>query len=149
MIFLKNILEQRFQNLGIELIDITDEVLEEKDKKATGQTADSLRIDVVVTVDAVEVLLYGSDVINKIEEGRESGEVIISGDDPGLLRWMSARGIDARFRYAVAKSIFDNPLDGVEIISVVIDEVREEFADKALESVIKSFSFSIVKETVI
>lgn len=131
---------------GLRLLEATEDTLVDKDKVATGETLRSLRIEVQQGGDQVNILLFGSDTIEKIEKGREPFKELLPFNDPTLLSWMKARSIPINAQQFIIASIYENPLEGVDIIQNSLRKVKKQLEESVIKAGLKGVQVQIVKE---
>jgi len=126
-----------------------------KNRIATGKTIDSL--EVVPVENGFQ--LIGNATIWALETGRKPTPPGTPASDPTLYEalkdWCIARGIDDKFRYAIAQKIHKEGWDGTpgvildiindQNINAIIDQVIDEYLDGVIIALFpKLFYFSIV-----
>lgn len=135
--------EAILESLGYTFVRLVGDELEEKDKVATGKTKNSLRLDIVNIGTIVEFNIYGSIVIDDIERGREAFEIDLSPNDEGILQWMAAVDIPEEASYLIVRSIYENPLQGVDLLTDAIKEIRKAIQTEVINGVLKDWTKAI------
>jgi len=142
-------LKEQLDIIGKDIIaDIIKELLA-ADKKVTGQLINSLRYEVLETVDAVLLNIYSNEYFDVVDKGRKAG----AKPPPvkAIIPWVEARGIKFKnasvesTAFIIARSIGIKGIKGIQVKQKVIDNIinnktkliSQGFTEDVLEAINK------------
>jgi len=142
-------LKEQLDRIGKDVVaDIIKELLA-ADKKVSGQLINSLRYEVLETVDAVLLNIYSTNYFDVVDKGRRPG----AKPPPvkAIIPWVEARGIKFKnsstegTAFVIARSIGIKGIKGIGVKQKVIDNIinnktkliSQGFTEDVLEAINK------------
>ena len=145
-------LKEEIDKLGKDVISDLIKQLLSADKKATGQLINSLKYEVLQTVDQVLLKIYASDYFENVDKGRRPG----AKQPPikAIIPWVEIKGIRIKnssvesTAFVIARSIGIKGIPALNMKQKVINNIiktRTELLQKAFEQDIKENLDQIIK----
>lgn len=120
-------LKEQLNKIGKDVVaDLIKELLA-ADKKVTGQLINSLRYEVLETIDSVLLNIYSNEYFDVVDKGRRAG----AKPPPvkAIIPWVEARGIKFKnasvesTAFIIAKSIGIKGIKGIQVKQKVIQNI--------------------------
>ena len=120
-------LKEQLDKIGKDVVaDLIKELLS-ADKKVTGQLINSLRYEVLETIDSVLLNIYSNEYFDVVDKGRRAG----AKQPPvnAIIPWVEARGIQFKnsstesTAFVIARSIGIKGIKGIEVKEKVIQNI--------------------------
>jgi len=133
--------EENSRRFGDDYVKSIIQALKRAGKDASGRLINSLDYRVTETADNIKFVFEAEDYYNYVDEGRRPGSYPPIQD---IARWASIRGIDKRFAFPIARSIYKfgiKPANITEKVQrgflngVLFDDLEEYIAKEVEEDV--------------
>ena len=111
-----------YKKYGNDIVKRITKLLLRKGKKASGNLIKSLNYDLVEVANGILIEINANDYLEYVDKGRKKGKYP---PIKAIKNWCRIKGINDKYSYAIARSIYKNGIKPTNVIRDAINDLEK------------------------